>query len=172
MNELFRVSSTNSWFPKPATLNPKYFTWRWRETTSATLLRLLLEMLSQVRKSCRIIIILVIIPWFSYNKSVLFCELLFSILVEIFSDCLVNKCCFNYWLTFSCHWWLSESLPGRFWDQQVQNATNSSYQTGSGSQLLRVLLRDLEQSRQGLSTRQAGKKIGILLITILILLDY
>ena len=30
----FRVCSTNSWSPKPATPNPKSSIWRWRETTT------------------------------------------------------------------------------------------------------------------------------------------
>lgn len=53
-------------------------------------------------------------------------------------------------------WRQPESIPGRIWNQQVKDAAHPSDQARSRPQLLCLLLRDPQLTRQGLSAGQTG----------------
>lgn len=59
-------------------------------------------------------------------------------------------------IDFSCCGRLSEGVPRRVRNLKGQNDANTPNQVGISVELLRVLLRDIKFSRQGLSISEAG----------------
>jgi hypothetical protein len=125
----------------------KFFTWKWREIITGTSRK------SQLVKQGMVIEICISLC-FEYLIS-LEIELNFRVAYCVYK---VNHFGIHSLksLFYSGCWRLAESIPGCFWDKQIQDAAYTSNQAGSSPQLFCILLWNPQLPWQSMSACQTG----------------